>query len=563
MDVLGGRFPEGVSKGSPQVVGVECQRIGDAGSAECWVRQVVGDERCRPSCDLGGGGMVTRGGGRLERDLGQHQLQVASGSVRREDRCILVVEQMLEERAKPIGAGDRTRLSSTQDPEIDAVSWHQTRAEADPVEPGLMVQILVAIVAMAGLKEYPLGTTHREPTIFLSDPQHSGLHDDQLVHRQGSVGVPAHQSRWVDAGFDHRRRSRSGRRPLTHGPITSLSNVGIVPHSVGEHPRFVVTSEYGVEERVGITPKGEDVLTKTDIDRFHRDGVLMLRGLFSDQEIHALQEAADQVTEEALAGTGRGHGYRDVDGRKQYYRTDGVLWTRHAAFRMATVNPKLLSAVGQCLGHPFMPINDSLVVKLPHSGVAIPWHQDPPYEGSDGLAETFGIPNFDCDIYLDEATIDNGCLYGLAGYHLSGHVEVERFAEEELYERADAIPLEMAPGDVLFHAISSPHGSKANDSNTLRRVFYVHYMAQEVLESLHPEWVGTKRGFAERDNHAARAMVDERVRAGMSGPHTAEVELTPHGFVFTGDPVTPPRHWVTLIAERTPQLLRATKTLIS
>jgi phytanoyl-CoA hydroxylase len=181
------------------------------------------------------------------------------------------------------------------------------------------------------------------------------------------------------------------------------------------------------------------MITDEQIGQFHRDGVLTLRGVFDREQLRALQRAADEVTAEAVAGRGVGHGYREVDGRRQYYRTDGVLWDRDAAFRMATVNPLLLSAVGQCLGHPFMPINDSLVVKLPRSGVAIRWHQDPPYEGPEGVPDTFGIPNFDCDIYLDEATIENGCLFGLAGYHLAGHVEVERFAEEELYERSDAV----------------------------------------------------------------------------------------------------------------------------
>lgn len=303
------------------------------------------------------------------------------------------------------------------------------------------------------------------------------------------------------------------------------------------------------------------MLNDQQLEQFHRDGVLVLRGVFTDDEIGALQRAADEVTREALAGAGSGHGYRDVDGHKQYYRTDGVLWDGHAAFRMATVNPSLLAAVGQCLGYPFMPINDSLVVKLPHSGVAIRWHQDPPYEGPDGLAETFGIPNFDCDIYLDAATIDNGCLYGLAGYHLAGHVEVERFQEQELFSRADAIPLEMVPGDVLFHAISAPHGSKANDSNTLRRVFYVHYMAQEVLESLHREWVGTKPGFDRSGIQRAQLMIEERDRAGLAGPGTANVELTPEGFVFTGEPITPPRHWEKLIADLTPQQVKEAKTL--
>jgi ectoine hydroxylase-related dioxygenase (phytanoyl-CoA dioxygenase family) len=305
------------------------------------------------------------------------------------------------------------------------------------------------------------------------------------------------------------------------------------------------------------------MLTDQQIDRFHRDGLLVLRGIFSDQEIHALQDAAGDVTREGLAGAGPGHGYRDVDGHRQYYRTDGVLWERHAAFRLATVNPSLLAAVGQCLGHPFMPINDSLVVKLPHSGVAIRWHQDPPYEGPEGLAETFGIPNFDCDIYLDAATIDNGCLYGLAGYHLVGHVELERYQEEDLFDRPHAIPLEMAPGDVLLHAISAPHGSKANDSNTLRRVFYVHFMAREVLETLHPEWVGVRRGFDQRHIQLAQAMLEERLAEGLSGPTTAKVELTPDGFVVGGEPATPPWHWQALIAESTSQQARAAKTLAS
>jgi ectoine hydroxylase-related dioxygenase (phytanoyl-CoA dioxygenase family) len=303
------------------------------------------------------------------------------------------------------------------------------------------------------------------------------------------------------------------------------------------------------------------MLTAQQLDQFHRDGLLVLRGIFGDEELRWLQQTADEVIREGLAGAGSGHGYRDIAGQQQYYRTDGVLWERHAAFRVATVNPTLLAAVGQCLGYPFMPINDSLVVKLPRSGVDIRWHQDPPYDGPDGMAETFGIPNFDCDVYLDPATIENGCLFGLAGHHLAGHVELERFREEELFGRADAVPLEMAPGDVLFHAITAPHGSKANDSDILRRVFYVHFMVREVLEALHPEWVGAKRGFATPDIQQTQGWMEERDRAGLPGPDTERVELTPEGFVFAGEPVTPPRHWQSLIADLAPERVRAVKTL--
>src|SRR5215211_7963379 len=134
------------------------------------------------------------------------------------------------------------------------------------------------------------------------------------------------------------------------------------------------------------------MLNRQQLDQFHRDGLLVLPGVFGEEELRALWQAADQVQQEALAGMGSGHSYRKVDGHQQYFRTDGVLWQRHAAFRIATVHPGLLAAVGQCLGHPFMPINDSLVVKLPHSGVAIPWHQDPPTKARTACRRPLGSP---------------------------------------------------------------------------------------------------------------------------------------------------------------------------
>jgi phytanoyl-CoA hydroxylase len=303
------------------------------------------------------------------------------------------------------------------------------------------------------------------------------------------------------------------------------------------------------------------VLSTQQIDQFHRDGLLVIRGVFGGTELKGLQDAATEVQEEAVAGRGSGHGYRDVDGRRQYYRTDGGLWEGYAAFRAATVHPGLLAAVGQCVGHPFMPLNDSLVVKMPHSGVSIPWHQDPPYQGSSGRRETFGIPNFDCDIYLDAATEQNGCLCGLAGHHLAGHVEVERFEEEALYDREDVVALEMAPGDVLLHAITAPHGSKANDSDSLRRVFYVHYMAREVLETLHPEMATTDRGFTPDAVQIVQAMVDERARSGLVPRDMADIDLTRDGIVFTGEPTTPRWHWQTLVANQAPERILAAKTL--
>jgi hypothetical protein len=86
-------------------------------------------------------------------------------------------------------------------------------------------------------------------------------------------------------------------------------------------------------------------------------------------------------------------------------------------------------------------------------------------------------------------------------------------------------------------------------------------MAQGVLEGLHPDWVGNKRGFAGGDMEKARAMISERVRAGWSAPDSAQVDLTPDGFVFRGQPITPPHYWETLIADLSPEQVRVAKSL--
>lgn len=299
------------------------------------------------------------------------------------------------------------------------------------------------------------------------------------------------------------------------------------------------------------------MLDHTQIEAFHRDGVLVLAGLLDPHEVAALRTAVDTTIAEGLSGTGSGHGYRTVDGHRRYYRTDGV-WDRHRAFRDITVKPQLLAAVGQLIGHPFMPVNDSIVVKLPGSGVPIRWHQDPPYDGLDGRADTHPVPNFDVDIYLDEATTVTGCLHALPGHHLVGHVDIERFTDDQLFAHPLAVPLELRPGDVLVHAITTPHGSRANDGNHPRRVLYLHYMARDVLDDLHPEWSDRNPFGPDQLTWLSTIIDDADTRAAMA---THDIHLGPQGLTYTGLPTTPRHHWQQLADQQPAPLRHERKTL--
>jgi ectoine hydroxylase-related dioxygenase (phytanoyl-CoA dioxygenase family) len=267
-----------------------------------------------------------------------------------------------------------------------------------------------------------------------------------------------------------------------------------------------------------------------------------VHGVLDRSEVATLRSAVDCTVAMGIAGEGTGHSYRDVDGGNRYFRTDGV-WAYDRAFRDVTVKPEILAIVGQLLGHPFVPVNDTIVVKVPQSGVAIDWHQDPPYAGSDGRVTTFGVPNFDIDIYLDHATVETGCLYAIAGHHLVGHVELERFTDDELFDHDGAVPLVLGPGDVLVHAITAPHGSRPNVTDELRRVVYLHYMAREVLEQLYGHWAD--HSFEPEGIERLHAMVERA--GGIDRLSARDVRLGDEGITFVGSPGTPPNHWQTLV----------------
>ncbi len=172
--------------------------------------RLIGDEVRRSSRQSIRGGPA---GGRrsFHEDLGEQELQVSAGRRRREDRRLLILEQVLEERPDPVDTRDRTRPAVSEHGGLRPVGIRRATAEADPVEPRVVVHVVVAIVTMSGPKQHPSAAAHRETSAILRDRQHSGLHDDQLMHRQHAVRVPAEQTGSMDAGL----YDLLGQRPLS------------------------------------------------------------------------------------------------------------------------------------------------------------------------------------------------------------------------------------------------------------------------------------------------------------------------------------------------------------
>ncbi len=303
------------------------------------------------------------------------------------------------------------------------------------------------------------------------------------------------------------------------------------------------------------------MLTQEQIEFFHNNGFLIMRGLFQGEELRLLKEAVDAVQAQGVAKQGDNHLYAPgPEGEAVYWRSERM-WSRGDIFKAVTVHPDLLEAIGQCVGQAFFPWNDSLVVKIAERGAEVTWHQDPPYGtqwGDHSRTRTYPVPNFTTDIYLDHSGPDNGCVWAIPGHHLVGHIDLSQKTAEQLFTECGAHPLEMEAGDVLFHALSTPHGSRANLSSVQRRIFYIHYLAHEVFvegyESTGSDWVKQKPGWGETRDALIQTMLEARQKFGWEGYEgRGTLAYGEGGFLVTQQPTSPERYWETLFQQISPE----------
>ena len=328
------------------------------------------------------------------------------------------------------------------------------------------------------------------------------------------------------------------------------------------------------------------MFTQSQIDQFHHDGTIIAKNLIKGEELEKLQEAADKVVNKAIENAPEDipnneeekqfiwkglDGYMLRKNGQHIYRRSGNMFDRDPVFKAVCANPEILKHYGQLIGHSFTPADDAMVVKVPHGDVPVLWHQDPPYLKKD-WDKLQRIPNIDCDIYLDHSTKENGCLWGIPDHHLVGHIEIENFTEEELFNCPGIIPFETEPGDVIFHSLSAPHGSAGNKTDGLRRTFYIHFNNKEIYEQCYkdaPEVIKRKEkrdgwfyDFNEKTKNKLLEMNELRRSIGFELLKEDEISISNEGFEYVGDgPKTPHFHWETLTNKIDPERRKALKAL--
>lgn len=224
-------------------------------------------------------------------------------------------------------------------------------------------------------------------------------------------------------------------------------------------------------------------------DFYRKNGYLVVPDLFTAAEIGAIK---DETTHLFRGERGPIEGLLRVDPHMTDVEVLRQYLAVHFPHKLSPViekslaHPGIVEVLTQIIGPNLKCMQSMLFVKGPGKP-GQSWHQDEYY-----------IPTRDRSlgaawIALDDATVENGCLWIIPGSHQSGVVmrrvlgRNPEFAEPDTLDLAGhgedrAIPVEVKAGSVVFFHGYLLHSSRRNKTRDCFRMALVnHYMSAESL----------------------------------------------------------------------------------
>jgi ectoine hydroxylase-related dioxygenase (phytanoyl-CoA dioxygenase family) len=215
----------------------------------------------------------------------------------------------------------------------------------------------------------------------------------------------------------------------------------------------------------------ETYLTPRQRNDYHRDGYLIVKGLFSRAEIDRLYGIA--IKDAVISKNS--YDVKDGSGR----RSRLALWFTPGddLYGLVTRSSRMVRSVDALLDGtaPVCHFHSKLMQKEPQVGGAWEWHQDYGY----WYKNEFLLPDQmnSVMVAITAATKENGCLQVIRGSHRMGRVEHGRNGEQvgasQRYvdlalKTMPLVYVELEPGDALFFHSNLLHRSDANLSQNSR-----------------------------------------------------------------------------------------------
>lgn len=210
-------------------------------------------------------------------------------------------------------------------------------------------------------------------------------------------------------------------------------------------------------------------LSREEVNRFHRDGFIIAPYRLSATDVDILSDGISRMValhpEKRNEPISSGH-FRHID-------AEG----REFSLMQFCRDERLLDMV-ESLHGPDLALWTTTVFERPaYEGVATPWHQDGQYWPIYPMA---GVSAW---VAATRVTKENGCVRVIPGSHR--HQAHSLATEDRIFPRqtdpaelnnADAVDIELEPGQMMLFDSGLIHGSWPNHSSQIRRGFVMRYL---------------------------------------------------------------------------------------
>ncbi|MFC4775519.1 phytanoyl-CoA dioxygenase family protein [Paenibacillus sp. GCM10023252] len=231
---------------------------------------------------------------------------------------------------------------------------------------------------------------------------------------------------------------------------------------------------------------------KVDAQFYNENGYLLVKGVFSPEEVAEMREAVERVIQKAAATKyDRSHAWQGdflppEELKKLVLKGFHDVHYHEAVFTRALSHPNMTAVLTELIGPNVQLHHSKMLVKPPERGAAFPMHQDYPY-----------FPHarhsmLAASMHLDDSDLENGCLSVIPGSHKQGplpHVGAHYLNHKE-YPLSLGTPCPAQAGDVLFFNYLTIHGSDVNRSERPRRNVLFQYRdpADLPINDEHVNW---------------------------------------------------------------------------
>jgi hypothetical protein len=213
------------------------------------------------------------------------------------------------------------------------------------------------------------------------------------------------------------------------------------------------------------------MLSKQQIEQFHRDGFLLVRRMYSAEEMKDICHWTEEVANSPEV-PGHYMMYFEAskqDGSRIISRIEDFV-SFHKGFAELITRRRMQQAVSDLFAEPAVLFKDKINFKLP-GGDGFKEHQDV-QAGWDDYADL----HITAMIAIDETNQDNGSVEMIPGMHKKGLLgEMWSPLTDADTAGASYQPVHCQPGDAVFFDSYAPHRSMPNKTDKARRVLYITF----------------------------------------------------------------------------------------